>query len=176
MPGQPQQLPPGHPYAAAAAAAQQAAAQQAAAAAAQAAAAAATAAAQRGTGTDICAEVTINDAPGAARFALTQRKTQDEICRRTHAQIVTRGRYIQGKEAAAAAQAGSNAAEKPLFLRVTPGAGAGQVIGWLMFRLFGLVWAPCFGWLVCFVLCVAWVLVAFLLFVYVHSWSHVWGS
>jgi hypothetical protein len=129
MPGQPQQLPPGHPYAAAAAAAQQAAAQHAAAAAAQAAAAAATAAAARGSGSDICAEVVINDAPGAARFALTQRKTQDEISRRTHAQIVTRGRYIQGKEAAAAAQAGSNAAEKPLFLRVTPGGNAGQVGG-----------------------------------------------
>lgn len=126
LPGQPQQLPPGHPYAAAAAAAQQAAAAQSAAAAA---AAAATAAAARGSGSDIFAEVVINDAPGAARFALTQRKTQEEICRRTHTQIVTRGRYIQGKEAAAAAQAGSNAAEKPLFLRVTPGANAGQVGG-----------------------------------------------
>jgi hypothetical protein len=69
---------------------------------------------------DIVKEVIINDSAASARHHLTKRTTQDEIQARTHTVIVTKGRYY-------APGAPQDDKEKPLHLRITPGAHAGQV-------------------------------------------------
>jgi len=74
-----------------------------------------------GHGPDIAREVVINDAGHHIRQLLTKRQTLDELSRRSNAQIVVRGRFIQGGSAKA------SGTDRPLYLRVTPTAAAGQV-------------------------------------------------
>jgi hypothetical protein len=74
-----------------------------------------------GSGADICSEVVINDAPAHIRALLTKHDTASELSRRHHVAIATRGRYIAGGAARA------TGTDRPLYLRVTPGAAAGQV-------------------------------------------------
>lgn len=69
---------------------------------------------------EIVKEVIINDSAPSTRHHLTKRTTQDEIQARTHTVIVTKGRYY-------APGAPQDDKEKPLHLRVTPGAHAGLV-------------------------------------------------
>lgn len=59
-------------------------------------------------------DVTINDAPPPIRHHLTKRSTQDDIARRTGTVLTVKGRYYSPGEP-------EDEAEKPLFLRVTPG-------------------------------------------------------
>ena len=68
----------------------------------------------------IRADVSINNAPAAIRYKLTLRATQDDIARRTGTQIVVRGQYQ-------APGVPITSPEPPLFLKVTPGAIAGEV-------------------------------------------------
>lgn len=70
---------------------------------------------------DISKEVVINDAPTHVRALLTKQATASELMRRSHTAIVTRGRYIPGGAAR------GSATDRPLYLRVTPTASAGQV-------------------------------------------------
>jgi hypothetical protein len=74
-----------------------------------------------GSGPDIAREVVINDAGHQIRQLLTKRQTLDEISRRTNTQLVVRGRFIQG------GSANASGTDRPLYLRVTPTAAAGQV-------------------------------------------------
>jgi hypothetical protein len=74
-----------------------------------------------GTGPDIAREVVINDAGHHIRQLLTKRQTLDEISKRTNTQLVVRGRFIQG------GSANASGTDRPLYLRVTPTAAAGQV-------------------------------------------------
>eukprot|EP00884_Botryococcus_braunii_P014304 jgi/Botrbrau1/22875/Bobra.0065s0033.1 len=63
---------------------------------------------------EFCRDVTINDAPPAIRHHLTKRSTQDDIARRTGTVLTVKGRYYAPGEP-------EDEAEKPLFLRVSPG-------------------------------------------------------
>ncbi|CAD7694672.1 unnamed protein product [Ostreobium quekettii] len=67
---------------------------------------------------EICREVVINDAPNQIRYHLTRRGTQEDIQRRTATVIVTRGTYCPPG-------AKLDERDKPLHLRILPGAGAG---------------------------------------------------
>ena len=64
-------------------------------------------------------EVTINDAAPNLRHHLTKRSTQDDISKRTKAAIVVRGRYMPAGV--------TDATEKPLFLKCTPGLSLTEV-------------------------------------------------
>lgn len=79
---------------------------------------------------EIVKEVVINDAKPNTRHYLTKRATQDEIQKRTHTVIVTKGRYYPPNTPQVDG-------ERPLHLRIIPGGDAGQV--WLrVFQCLGV--------------------------------------
>lgn len=68
---------------------------------------------------EIVREIVINDAPPKARIQLTKRSVQEDIQRRTHTVVSTKGRYY--------APGVEHAEERPLYLCIRPAANAGRV-------------------------------------------------